>query len=56
MQSDFHRDKLMERLASAVKKRFAHGADAEQRQGHCLRGPHMISKPNSRLRLPLTIE
>ena len=48
VQSDFHQDKMMERLASALKKRIADGPDAEQRQEHCLRGPHMICKSNSR--------
>ena len=45
----------MERLASVLKKRFADGPDTEQREGRCLRRPHMIYKPNSRLRLPLTM-
>jgi hypothetical protein len=34
--------------------RFADGSDTEQLQQLCLRGPRMICKPDSRLRLPLT--
>ncbi len=46
--SDSHRDKLMERLVSAPKERFADGPDAWQRQGPLSpRTPHDLQAEQS---------